>query len=88
VKRPGRRVRAAAVVPIGHGGVVIAALNVASRTRAEFPRQGAALTEALAAQVGGAIERLREEAALREELARLREREASGRRSGSDGGAE
>ena len=70
--------RALAAVPIRHEGVVVAALNVASHTRDGFARQESTLIETLAALVGGAIVRLRVEAALRDEVARLRARGASG----------
>ena len=61
--------------PIRHQGVVVAAVNLASRTHHEFTRQQASLMETLAAEVAGAIARLRGDAALREELGRLRARD-------------
>ena len=65
-------IRALAAVPIRHEGVVVAALNLASHTRDGFARQESTLIETLAAVVGGAIVRLRVEADLRDEVARLR----------------
>lgn len=64
--------RALASAPIRHEGLVVAAVNLASRTQVRFTRQQSALIETLAAQVGGAIVRLRAEDARREELERLR----------------
>jgi len=64
--------RAFAAVPIRHDGVIIAGLNVASHWRDGFSRQESVLIETLAAQAGGTLARLRADAALREELARLR----------------
>jgi hypothetical protein len=71
--------RAFAALPIRHQGVVVAAVNLASRTHHEFTRQQASLMETLAAEVAGAIARLRGDAALREELRlrRLRARDAA-----------
>jgi hypothetical protein len=77
-REPDEGLRAFAAVPMRHQGVVVAALNLASHTRAEFTRQESVLIETLAAQAGGAIARLRAEAALRAEVARLREREVPG----------
>jgi hypothetical protein len=79
--------RAAAAVPIREDGLIVAALNLASRTCDEFARQEAALIEALAAQAGGVLVRLREEASVREELARLRRRVPGAGRTGDAGPA-
>jgi hypothetical protein len=70
-------IRALAAVPIRHEGVVVAALNLASHTRDGVARQESTLIETLAAVVGGAIVRLRVEAELRDEVARLRARVAA-----------
>ena len=71
-------IRALAVVPIRHEGVVVAAFNLASHTRDGFTRQESTLIETLAAVVGGAIVRLRVEAELRDEVARLRTQVTAG----------
>lgn len=83
LREPGTRreteegLRAFAALPIRSDGVVVAVVNLASRTMDEFTRQQSSLMETLAAQVGGAVGRLRREADLREELARLRARETA-----------
>lgn len=48
-----------AVIPIGHEGQVIAALNLASHTQDELSAQAQSAMAAIAAQVGGAIDRVR-----------------------------
>jgi GAF domain-containing protein len=64
--------RAFAALPVRHEGTVIAVVNLASRTQDDFTPQQSSLMETLAAQIGGVVARLRGEAELREELARLR----------------
>ena len=57
---------AMAVIPIMHIGKVIACINVASHTNTEMSTQGRNALETVAAQIGGAIGRLRAENDLRE----------------------
>jgi len=84
LREPGTRreveegLRALAALPVRHEGMVIAVVNLASRSADEFTRQQSSLMETLAAQVGGVVGRLRGEAQLREELAQLRARVAVG----------
>jgi len=65
--------RGAGVIPILEGGALIAILAVASRSLDEIPLDTRAQLEALAAQLGGMIARVRVEEALRESEARFRE---------------
>ena len=58
---PDDGVRAIAVLPIRHAGRVIGCLNVASHTLEEVPIQARDALETIAAQIGGAIARLRAE---------------------------
>jgi PAS domain S-box-containing protein len=52
-------------IPIQHSGEVVAVLNVGSRVHATVPRTTRQVIEALAAQAGGAIARIRAEQAMR-----------------------
>jgi PAS domain S-box-containing protein len=58
--------RAIAVLPVKHEGRVVACLNVASHARDEFDVNARAAVEAVAAQIGGVIARLRAQKALEE----------------------
>jgi len=53
--------RAIAIMPLFHEGRVIGCLNVSSHTLDEIPARSRAVLEAIAAQIGGAIARLRSE---------------------------
>ncbi|MHC4859942.1 MAG: hybrid sensor histidine kinase/response regulator [Planctomycetota bacterium] len=64
--------RAFAAIPSAYEGKVVATLNLASRTLDEIPDGSRVLLESAAAQLGGAIGRIRAEAALRESEARHR----------------
>jgi PAS domain S-box-containing protein len=55
------QLRAVAVVPIAHDGQVIAALNLASHTRDEIDVTTRLVIETLAADIGGAVARIRAE---------------------------
>jgi putative methionine-R-sulfoxide reductase with GAF domain len=83
LQEPGTRfeveegVRSLAALPVRHEGMVVGLVNVASRSIDQFTRQQSSLLETLAAQVGGALIRLRGEAELRRELAWLRARLAA-----------
>jgi PAS domain S-box-containing protein len=57
--------RSLGVIPIKHKGLVIAALNIASHTYAEIPLGARSHLEAIAAQVGGFIVRVKAEGDLR-----------------------
>jgi PAS domain S-box-containing protein len=63
--------RAAAVVPICYEGQTIAALNLASHTDDAIPEETRAVIETLAAQIGGAVVRVRAERALLDSRADL-----------------
>ncbi len=63
--------RSLAVVPIVRRGRVIASLNVGSRTDAEIPEATRKSLEAVAAQAGSVIARIRAEEAVREREQRL-----------------
>jgi PAS domain S-box-containing protein len=62
----GERLRGLAVIPICHEGQVIAVLNLASHTHDEIPPDTRVALEAVAAQIGGALARLRAEAMSRQ----------------------
>ena len=64
--------RAVSSVPVLHEGAVVAALNVASRSADELAPGARTAVESLAAQVGGALARLRAEARLQESERRHR----------------
>jgi PAS domain S-box-containing protein len=64
--------RASAIVPLCHEGRVIGTLALASHKLDEIPRQAQLVIEAIAAQVAGAIVRIRAEEALRQSDTRLR----------------
>jgi PAS domain S-box-containing protein len=66
------RIRAVAVIPIHHENEVIACLNVISRRSNEVPGFARDALESIAAQVGGAIARLRALDDLRESERRYR----------------
>jgi PAS domain S-box-containing protein len=53
--------RAAAILPLCHEGVVVGCLNLASHTQDAIPRHSRIAMEALAAQAAGAIARIRAE---------------------------
>jgi PAS domain S-box-containing protein len=65
--RAAEGLRALAVVPVMHGGRVIAALNLGSRTLDDIPDDTRTVIETLAVQIGDAIARVRAEQALREQ---------------------
>jgi PAS domain S-box-containing protein len=52
-------------LPIQHGGQVVAVLAVGARVRGEFPAKARQAIDALAAQAGGAIARIRAEQSMR-----------------------
>ncbi len=58
--------KAVAILPMLHEGIVIGSLNVASRTRDEVPSAARGILEGIAAQIGGVISRLHAEAARRD----------------------
>lgn len=58
------RLQGFAVVPVLHGGKAVAALNLASHVRARFSRQTRHALEAIAAQIGGVLARVRAEESL------------------------
>ena len=58
--------RAVAVLPVKNEGQVVAVLNLASRTRDEILPGARDAVEAIAAQIGGVVARVRMEAALRQ----------------------
>lgn len=58
--------RALAIIPICHAGDAIAVLNLGSHTHDEVPTDTRLALEAIAAQIGGALARLRAQAALKE----------------------
>jgi PAS domain S-box-containing protein len=64
--------RATAVLPMRHKDRVIGYLNLASHTLYEVPHFSRVALEAIAAQIGGSIARLRAEEALRESEERFR----------------
>ena len=64
--------RALAIVPLRHEGASIGSLNVASHRSEELPPQMRVVLEALAAQAGDAIARIKAEQARRESEALLR----------------
>ena len=64
--------RAVAVVPVTHDGQLVAALTLASKVREDVPSDVRNAIEALAAQAGGAIARLRAEDIARGSRERLR----------------
>ena len=59
------RLRGIAVIPIRHGGQVIASLNVASHTSDEVPQRSRVVLETIAAQIGCVVGRLKTQEALR-----------------------
>jgi PAS domain S-box-containing protein len=61
--RQHERLRALLVTPVHYEGKVVAALNLASHTRDEIPESVRSATEAIAAQIGGTIARVRAEEA-------------------------
>lgn len=63
-----------AVVPVAHEGSLIAVLNLASRRFNEIPHHARHAIEAIAAQMGAALVRLRAEQALREARDQLEQR--------------
>ena len=63
---PAAGLRAVSSVPIRHEGAVVAALNVASRSTDALTPAARTAVESLAAQVAGALARLRSEARLQE----------------------
>jgi len=64
--------RAIGVLPVAHDSRVIACLNVASHTLTEIPETARNLLEAIAAEIGTTISRLRGREALRASEARYR----------------
>ncbi len=63
--------KALALLPFCHEGVVVGSLHLGSHTRDSIPVQTRVVLEAIAAQAAGAIARIRAEEALRESQARL-----------------
>ncbi len=66
--------RSAAVIPIHHEGKIIACFTIASRTMGEVARSARNELEAITAQMGSAIARLKAESALREAHQELEKR--------------
>jgi PAS domain S-box-containing protein len=64
--------RSIAIIPMVHQDRVIACINVASRKYEEIPVTARVMLEAVAAQVGSAIARIKTEEALRESRVRFR----------------
>jgi PAS domain S-box-containing protein len=64
--------KAVAIIPIWHGGRVIASLNITSHTLDEVPEHSRIALETIATQIGAAIERIRSEVALAESEERYR----------------
>lgn len=61
-----------AILPIHHGGQVIACLNIASRSSGAIPPTARSTLETIAAQISGFVARARAEEALRESEERLK----------------
>ena len=63
--------RAISVIPVSHRGAVVACVNVASHTLDVLPQRGRNALEAIGAEIGSTIARLRAEEALRDREATL-----------------
>ncbi len=66
-ERKGREgLKALGVIPVKHGGVVVGALNIASRKVDRFPPDVAAFAEAISGQIGSIIARIKDNEFIRQ----------------------